>query len=99
MMEAQDETPHPWHVPRLIVAWVSSAVFGGLVLLFVGSAQFFDWLVLAIGISMLLTLALQLGTAQREGFITRTAVSIAGSAVIIVLIALIGLAGSVSLTS
>lgn len=74
-----------WHLPRLIIAWVVAAVFGLLVTIFVREARF-EWLALAVGVSTLVTFALQLGTAQREGFITRLAFSISGSVVIIAII-------------
>lgn len=90
MVEQQDEVSHPWHVPRLIVAWVSTLLCGVLVLVCISNEARFHWLVLALGVSTLLTFALQLGTAQREGFISRTAVSLAGSVAIILLLALLG---------
>ena len=42
-------------------------------------------------LTTLVTFALQLGTAQREGFITRTSFSVAGSVLIIAVIDVIGL--------
>ena len=80
-----------WHVPRLVTAWVVAAVFGVLVTVFVEPDQRFAWLVLAIGVSTLVTFALQLGTAQREGFITRLSFSVAGAVLIIALVDLISL--------
>ncbi|MEJ6488363.1 hypothetical protein PQI23_01340 [Leucobacter sp. USCH14] len=87
------ETPeaHSWHVPRLIVAWIAAAVMGTLVTLLTAAADRFSWLVLAVGVATLVTFALQLGTAQREGFITRISFSVAGSVVIIAIIDVIGL--------
>ena len=82
---------HSWHVPRLIVAWVVAAVMGTLVTLLTGPDDRFSWLVLAVGVSTLVTFALQLGTAQREGFITRISFSVAGSVVIIAIIDVVGL--------
>lgn len=82
---------HSWHVPRLIAAWVAAAVMGVLVTLLTGADDRFSWLVLAVGVSTLVTFALQLGTAQREGFITRVSFSVAGSVVIIAIIDVIGL--------
>lgn len=81
---------HPWHVGRLIIAWAAAAVFGVLVTVLVKDAARLQWLVLAVGVSTLVTFALQLGTARREGFITRTSFSVAGSVVIIAVIDLIG---------
>ncbi len=81
---------HPWHLPRLIAAWVVAAVFGILVTVWVPGEARFQWLALAVGVSTLVTFALQLGTAQRIGFITRTSFSVAGSVLIIALIDGIG---------
>lgn len=75
--------PQSWHVPRLVAAWGVAAVFGVLVIVFVDGPARAQWLVLAIGASAVVTFFLQLGTAQREGFITRTSFSVAGSVVII----------------
>lgn len=82
---------HPWHLPRLIAAWAVALVLGVLTTILVPGAARFDWLVLAVGVSTLVTFALQLGTAQREGFITRVAYSVAGSVVVIVLVDIVGL--------
>lgn len=81
---------HPWHVGRLLLAWGIAAVFGMLVTVFASGETRFQWLVLAVGLATLVTFALQLGTAQREGFITRTSFSVAGSVVIIAIIDIVG---------
>lgn len=81
---------HPWYVGRLATAWAVAAVFGVLVTVLVTGEARFRWLVLAVGLSVLVTFALQLSTAQREGFITRTAFSVAGSVVIIAVIDIVG---------
>ncbi|TQL43668.1 hypothetical protein FB468_1697 [Leucobacter komagatae] len=83
--ETEQAQPVSWHVPRLIIAWAVAAVFGILVTVFVDGNRF-QWLALAVGVSTLVTFALQLGTAQREGFISRLAFSIAGSVVVIAVI-------------
>ena len=81
---------HPWHIGRLLTAWGVAAAIGITVtILFHGEARF-QWLALAIGLTTLITFALQLGTAQRVGFITRTSYSVAGSVVIIAVIDVIG---------
>lgn len=82
---------HPWHIGRMLTAWAVAVVLGVLVTVFVEGDARFQWLVLTVGVSALVTFALQLGTAQREGFITRTSFSVAGSVVIIAAIDLIGL--------
>ena len=74
--------PHPWHIGRLITAWAVAAVFGVMVLVFSPEESRFAWLVFAIGLGSLVTFALQLGTAQKHGFITRLAFSIAGCVLI-----------------
>ena len=79
----------PWHLGRLVAAWVVAAVIGVLVTIFVHGEERFSWLALAIGVSGLVTFALQLGTAQRAGFISRVSFSIAGSVVVIAVIDLI----------
>lgn len=78
-----------WHLPRMIIAWAIAAVIGVLVILLVPAEGRYSWLAFTIGLSALVTFALQLGTAQREGFITRTSFSIAGSVVIIAVLDLI----------
>ncbi|QZY53517.1 hypothetical protein KVY00_12435 [Leucobacter tenebrionis] len=80
-----------WHLPRMITAWAVAAVIGALVTLLVPQEGRFAWLVFAIGASTLVTFALQLGTAQREGFITRVSFSVAGSVLLIAVIDVIGM--------
>lgn len=75
----------------MFFAWAFAAVFGIVVTLFAPEALRFEWLAIAVGASVLVTFALQLGTAQREGFITRTSFSVAGATVIIALIDIVGL--------
>ncbi|UOR00810.1 hypothetical protein MUN77_11695 [Leucobacter allii] len=79
-----------WHVPRLIIAWAVAAVIGVLVTVFAEREVRFSWLVLAIGISTLVTFGLQIGTAQRDGFITRVAFSVAGSVLVILVVDVVG---------
>lgn len=87
--ETETTPPVSWHFPRLVIAWAVAAVFGILVTLLVDGPKF-EWLALAVGVSTLVTFALQLGTAQREGFISRLAFSIAGSVVVIAVIDVVG---------
>lgn len=75
----------------MVTAWIVAALIGTLVTVFISGDARFPWLVLAIGASTVVTFALQLGTAQRVGFITRTAFSIAGSVIVIAVIDVIGL--------
>ncbi len=82
---------HSWHIPRLVIAWAVTAVIGALVTFLVPAEDRFPWLVFAIGASTLVTFALQIGTAQRDGFITRLSFSVAGSVLVIAVIDVIGL--------
>lgn len=88
------ESPEPvavsWHLPRLFIAWGIAAIAGVLVTLLAGDKRA-EWLAIAVGVSTLATFALQLGTAQREGFISRLSFSIAGSVVVIAVIDIIGM--------
>lgn len=86
-----------WYLPRLIIAWAVAAAIGILVTLLVPDERRFQWLVLAVGVATLVTFALQLGTAQKVGFITRTAASVAGSVLVIAVIDVIGLLVSLTI--
>lgn len=88
--ELSTPSKHPWHIGRMVTAWLVAAVFGVLVTVLVTGEARFHWLVLTVGLSALVTFALQLGTAQREGFIVRTSFSVAGSVVIIAIIDIVG---------
>ena len=79
-----------WHIGRLICAWVLAMIIGIVITVFADETRM-PWLVLAVGISVLISFALQLGTAQREGFITRLSFSIAGSVVVIAVIDVVGM--------
>ena len=74
---------HYWHVPRLIAAWVIALLVAILSVNLAPDTARAEWLVVALGIGVLATFALQLGTAQREGFITRTSFSVGGVLVIV----------------
>lgn len=95
-MNASESGPTPeappvsWHVSRLFVAWGIAVLVGVLVTMFADGKRA-EWLALAVGISVLVSFALQLGTAQKEGFITRLSFSIAGSVVVIAVIDLVGI--------
>lgn len=79
---------HYWHVPRLLIAWVVTAIAALLVVVvFSWSSGRAEWLIVVIAVGTLLTFALQLGTAQRQGFIARTALSVGGAVLIVTAIA------------
>lgn len=82
MNAVRQETEYSWHIPRLVTAWVIALVLAVLIVLLVPTARYDEWLVVGIGAVAVLSFVLQLGTAQREGFITRIAFSSVGSALI-----------------
>ena len=90
---AAEEMPdlRSWRLPRLLLAWGVAFAVGVIVTVLVPDEQRFAWLAFAVGLSTLVTFALQLGTAQSTGFITRTSFSIAGSVVIIAVIDVVAL--------
>lgn len=88
--ESSEPVAVSWHLPRLFIAWGIAVIAGVLVTLLAGDKRA-EWLAIAIGVTTLATFALQLGTAQREGFISRLSFSIAGSVVIIAVIDIVGL--------
>lgn len=49
----------------------------------------YEWLVVLCGMNLTVTFVLQLGTAQRDGFITRVSASSVGSLIIIGVVQLI----------
>lgn len=83
MSQAQPVIAHSWHLPRLILAWLITAMFAVMVILFAPLVQRFEWLAVAIATSAVVAFILQLGTAQRVGFITRLSFSVVGSAIIV----------------
>lgn len=71
------------HLPRLITVWLFAVVCSVLVAVFAAESSRFEWFALTIGASALLAFGMQLGTALRDGFITRTALSVAGAVLIV----------------
>ncbi|MFC4222976.1 hypothetical protein [Lysinibacter cavernae] len=78
-----DSDANYWHWPRLIIVWAITIIAAAVVSLQVASSMRFEWLLFVLAGATLLTFGLQLGTAQRRGFIDRTAMSVAGSFVIV----------------
>lgn len=76
-------TAHEWHIGRLVAAWVIALAMSLAVAIWVPPESRASWTVLAIGLAALVTFALQLGTAEKVGFITRVSMSVAGCVVII----------------
>lgn len=79
----QTPPPAPLHVPRLVITWVLALVSAIAVLLWAPVDLREEWLVLAIGFNLITSFILQIGTAQREGFITRLSYAVAGAALLI----------------
>ena len=79
---------HYWHVPRLILCWVITALAALLVCLVTAwDSGRMEWLTVVLAGGTLLTFLLQLGTAQRQGFIARTALSVGGVVLIVAIVA------------
>ena len=72
-----------WHIGHLVIAWVFALVAAVAVVLWAPESHRFEWLAVAIGATMLVSFVLQLGTAQREGFISRLSYSVVGGAFLI----------------
>lgn len=89
---AADSTPpeHYWHVPRLLIAWLLT-LFAALLVSVLFSWQHgrMEWFAVVIAGGTLATFGLQLGTAQRQGFIARTALSVGGAVFVVILVAAI----------
>lgn len=78
-----------WHIPRLIIAWIFALLTAVAIGFLVPREQIFSAAALGIGFMAVVSFALQLGTGQREGFITRTSFSVVISALIIAITAII----------
>ena len=90
-MTASDQVPEPtrkmsWHIGRLIIAWSYALMAAIAVVLWAPESQRYEWLAVAIGSTMLVSFALQLGTAQRHGFISRLSYSVVGGAFLVGLV-------------
>ena len=84
----EPEPEHYWHVPRLFIAWVGTALVALAVsFMFTWNSDRMEWFTISIAFGTLLTFGLQLGTAQRQGFIARTALSVGGAVLIVAVIA------------
>ena len=86
--EGSAKPVHYWHVPRLIVAWVATLLSAVVIALAPAlHSHRFEWMAILLAGGTLLTFILQLGTAQREGFIVRTAASVGGVVLIVTALA------------
>lgn len=79
MSEDTVHDPQPWHIPRLITAWVIAILTSLAIVFFAPQGATAEWFVVGVAFSVIVTFVLQLGTAQRQGFITRVSFSVVGS--------------------
>lgn len=77
------------HIARTIIAWLWATLSAVAVVVWAPAEQRFEWLTLAIGGTILCAFMLQLGTAQRDGFISRLSYSIVGGSILIALVELV----------
>lgn len=89
--ERQEAVGGTRFIGTVAAAWAVATLFGVLVIILVPGHHRAYWLLLAIGASVLVAFFLQLGTAEKQGFITRTSISVAGSVLIIAVIDLVHL--------
>jgi uncharacterized membrane protein YeaQ/YmgE (transglycosylase-associated protein family) len=69
-----------WAAATSIAAvWAVAIVFGILIGVLSRPAEYASWLSLALAVSVLLGFVAQLATQQKDGFVTRLALTFAGS--------------------
>lgn len=75
-------------MPRLLIAWIVTVLAAVVVVALCSwSTGRAEWLTVVIAGGTLLTFALQLGTAQRQGFIARIALSVGGAVLLVAAVA------------
>lgn len=77
------------HLGRTITSWVWATLSAIAVVLWAPAGLRYEWLTLAIGGTILVTFVLQLGTAQRDGFIRRLSYSIVGGSICVAIVQLV----------
>lgn len=83
MSDQETALVQPGQMPRLIVVWVLALILAILVITLIPADRHAEWIALSIGVIVLVSFVLQLGTGLRERFITRLSFSTVGGAVII----------------
>lgn len=78
-----------WHPTRIGIAWATAVVFSIAVVIWAPAASRFEWLAVAVGVCAIVSFGLQLGTAQKRGFISRLSFSVVGSVIIIMVFELV----------
>lgn len=68
-----------WRWGSIIPVWVLAVVAALAIALTPAHEQFWSWIPLAFGLSVIVTFAIQIGTRTPEGFVHRAIVSILGS--------------------
>lgn len=71
-----------WRWGSIITVWVLAVVGAVAVALTPAREQFWSWIPVAFGLSILAAFAIQLSTRTPEGFVHRAAVSVLGSLVV-----------------
>lgn len=72
-----------WQWRSIATVWVVAAVFAVLIGIFSSAGQRFAWISLALAGSAIVTLVVQLGTGQVEGYVGRVTASIVGAAIVL----------------
>lgn len=70
-------------VRTVVPVWVAAAVSAVLIGVFAPPADYLAWLPIAMACLVLLAFALQLATAQREGFVGRLTASLVGGILVL----------------
>lgn len=64
------------------MVWLFAVVGAVLIGLLAGHETYIDWMVMAMGASVIVTLCIQLGIRRPEGFLARVTASMIGSVVV-----------------
>jgi len=72
-----------WQWRSIATVWVVAVVFAVLIGIFSPPEHRFAWISLALGASAIITLIVQLGTRQVEGYVGRVSASIVGATIVL----------------
>lgn len=73
----------------IVAAWLLAAAAAVCIWLFSPQAQYSTWLSLSLGGAVVATLAIQLGTRQKNGFVGRLIASVIGVLIVLAVAALV----------
>ncbi|MDJ0350654.1 hypothetical protein [Cryobacterium sp. PH29-G1] len=73
-----------WHWKTIATVWVLAIVGAILTIILATPASAIGWIGLTLAVCTLVTLALQIATGSKEGYVLRVTVSITGAIVILV---------------